>query len=91
MPETPEHHSTLANTRIYPIFFWHNNGKIMARPPNDLDTETITLSTTPHVNRYLRQVLKTGLYGKNPAEAAERLLTRALEDMLRDGRITRGK
>lgn len=61
----------------------------MARKPNDLDTETITLSTTPQVNQYLRRVLKTGLYGKNPAEAAERLLTRALEEMLRDGRLNR--
>lgn len=87
----PNHLQLFAIACVYPILFWHNNGKIMARPPNELETETITLSTTPHVNRYLRQVLKTGLYGKNPAEAAERLLTRALEDMLRDGRITRNK
>jgi len=59
----------------------------MARKPNDLETAPVTVSTTPQVIRYLRQLLKTGLYGKNTADAAERLLSRTLEDMLRTGRI----
>ena len=59
----------------------------MPRPRNDLKTEPLTLATTPQVVAYLKQLLKTGLYGKNPADAAERLLTRTLEQLLRAGRI----
>ena len=59
----------------------------MPRKPNDLKTEPLTLATTPQVVRYLRRLIKTGLYGKNAADAAERLLTRALEQMLRAGSI----
>ncbi len=59
----------------------------MPRKRNDLETVPITLSTTPQVVGYLKQLLKTGLYGKNAAEAAERLLSRTLEEMLRTGRI----
>lgn len=59
----------------------------MPRKRNDLETVPITLSTTPQVVGYLKQLLKSGLYGKNAADAAERLLTRALEEMLRSGRI----
>jgi hypothetical protein len=59
----------------------------MARKPNDIKTVPISLSTTPQVEGYLKQLLKTGLYGKNAADAAERLLTRTLEEMLRAGRI----
>jgi|HubBroStandDraft_3_1064219.scaffolds.fasta_scaffold34701_3 hypothetical protein len=61
----------------------------MARQRNTIRTETLTLSTTPHVRTYLRQLLATGLYGKNDAEAAERLLTRVLDDLLERGRLRR--
>jgi hypothetical protein len=63
----------------------------MPRRPNDLKTEELTLATTPQVVAYLRHLLKTGLYGKNPADAAERLLARTLEQLLDDGRIKRPK
>jgi len=59
----------------------------MPRKRNDLETVPVTLSTTPQVVGYLKRLLKTGLYGKNAAEAAERLLTRTLEEMLRVGKI----
>jgi hypothetical protein len=59
----------------------------MPRKPNDLKTEELRLSTTPQVVGYLKRLLRTGLYGKNPADAAERLLTRALEQLLAAGRI----
>ncbi len=59
----------------------------MSRKPNDLPTEELRLSTTPQVVGYLKRLLRTGLYGKNPADAAERLLTRALEEKLKEGRI----
>jgi hypothetical protein len=61
----------------------------MPRPRNSIRTEILTLSTTPQVRGYLRQLLTTGLYGKNDAEAAERLLTRALDELLERGRLRR--
>lgn len=43
--------------------------------------ELLTLSTSPQVRKYLAQLLRSGLYGKTEADAAERLLARALEDL----------
>jgi hypothetical protein len=63
----------------------------MARQRNRLTTRTLTLSTTPQVLGYLRELLETGLYGKNEAEAAERLLTRALDTYLGAKRLTMKK
>ena len=59
----------------------------MPRKPNDLKTEPLTIATTPQVVAYLKQLLRTGFYGKNPADAAERLLARTLEEMLKEGSI----
>jgi hypothetical protein len=59
----------------------------MARTPNAIETETLTLSTTPQVRRYLSQLLESGLYGKNEAEAAERLLVRAIEELAEKGQL----
>lgn len=63
----------------------------MPRKPNELETVPITLSTTPQVVGYLKQLLETGLYGKNTAEAAERLLTRTLQEMLGNKQLSRRK
>jgi len=41
----------------------------MPRKPNDLKTEPLTLSTTPHVVQCLKQLVRTGFYGKNGTEA----------------------
>jgi hypothetical protein len=59
----------------------------MPRKPNDLPTEELRLSTTPQVVSYLKHLLRTGFYGKNPADAAERLLARTLERMVEAGRL----
>jgi len=59
----------------------------MARKPNDIETVPLPLSTTPQVVGYLKQLLKTGLYGKNATEAAERVLSRTLERMVDAGRL----
>jgi hypothetical protein len=59
----------------------------MARTKNQLETELITISTTPPVRDYLEKLVPTGLYGKNVAEAAERLLAHALDQLLRDGTL----
>ena len=60
----------------------------MARKPNDLKTKTVTISTTPPVLKYLSILVSTGLYGKNPAEVAERLVAGSLDRLLKDGTLT---
>jgi hypothetical protein len=62
----------------------------MARRPNNRPTKTITVSTTPGVVEYLLRLVATDLYGKNPAEAAERLITRGIESLIKDGILKRG-
>jgi hypothetical protein len=62
----------------------HNYGKVMPRTPNSVKTITITVSTTPPVHGFLEQLVATGLFGKNPAEAAERLIARGIEQHLRE-------
>ena len=59
----------------------------MARPPNNIGTTTITISTTPRIKRCLEVLVNTGYYGKNPSEAAERLLARGLEALEDKGKI----
>ncbi len=61
----------------------------MARRPNNVETKVVTLSTTPHVKAYLAALVSTGLYGKNPADAAERLLARGIESLIREGILKR--
>lgn len=57
----------------------------MARKNNAISTTQITMSTTPPVKRMLEELVTSGLYGKSAAEAAERLVTRELERLLREG------
>jgi hypothetical protein len=59
----------------------------MGRPQNDLPTVATTIATTEMQRSYLAQLVKTGLYGKNPADAAERLVSAGLERLLKDGTI----
>jgi len=63
----------------------------MARKPNSVTTVTITISTTEGIQQYLEDLVSGGLFGKNPAEAAERLVARGLENLLRDGTLSRRK
>jgi len=59
----------------------------MPKSANTIDTVQITISTTRPVQGHLERLVLTGLYGKNPADAAERVLTRSIESMLKDGTI----
>lgn len=61
----------------------------MARSPNLLPTVTITLSTNPQIKEYLSELVPSGLYGNNEADAAERLLARAVEQLIREGSLKR--
>lgn len=57
----------------------------MPRKPNDLKTVPIQISTTPPVERYLKELVSTGFYGKNTAEAAERLVVVGVQNLVKDG------
>jgi len=60
----------------------------MPRKPNSIKTAPpITISTTPPVGKYLEELVSTGLYGKNPAEAAERLVASSIQGLLKDGTL----
>jgi len=57
----------------------------MAKPQNLVSTQQVTISTTPQVLAYLSQLVATGLYGKNLAEAAERIVVKSVESLLKEG------
>jgi len=59
----------------------------MPKPPNTIKSKKITVTTTLDVHAYLEQLVRGGLYGKNAAEAAERLISRGIEMLIRDGFI----
>lgn len=61
----------------------------MPKPRNPIQSEKIILTTTPYIRAYLVELVKGGLYGKNVSEAAERLLSRAIEALIKDGILSR--
>jgi hypothetical protein len=63
----------------------------MARRPNGVSTVTITISTTEGIEQYLDDLVAGGLFGKNRAEVAERLVARGVENLLREEKLTRRK
>jgi len=60
----------------------------MGRARNHVDTNQFTISTTPQVAELLKMLVQMGFYGKNPAEAAERVLAAELNRLLREGALT---
>lgn len=59
----------------------------MARKKNQVETVPVTISTTPPVVQYLEALVATGLYGKTTPEAAERLITQRIEQLIREGAL----
>ena len=59
----------------------------MAKDKNLLATATLTLSTNPIVEDRLERLVLTGAYGKNAAEAGERLLALTLHNLDKAGDI----
>jgi hypothetical protein len=57
----------------------------MPRKENSLPTSTTRISTNPVIRGYLEELVLTGLYGKNVAEAAERLITQELRRLIESG------
>jgi len=56
----------------------------MARDTNILDTVTIKISTNPTVEKYLDQLVRKGLHGKNTSEAAERLISQKINELIKN-------
>ena len=59
----------------------------MARKKNVAGTVAITVSTTAEVKQYLELLAAGGLYGKNPAEAANFLISESLRTLVKDGTL----
>jgi hypothetical protein len=59
----------------------------MPRDPNKIGTVTITISTTPPIKKHLEKLVASGFYGKNAAEAAERIIARGIEQLLADSKL----
>jgi hypothetical protein len=63
----------------------------MAGIKNIIATVQITISTTAIVKKHLLSLAATGLYGKNHAAAAERLIARGIEEAIKSGTIKTGQ
>ena len=61
----------------------------MAKGANLIGTVTITISTTAKIESYLERLVMTGEYGKNTAEAAERVIVYGLRGLAKDGELKR--
>lgn len=61
------------------------------RPRNHVPTETLTISTTPHVISELESLVETGHFGKNVAEAAERIIAGYLHEAVRQGALPKSR
>lgn len=61
----------------------------MARQKNSVETAQITISTTPMIRDYLEQLTAGGLYGKSPAEAAERLISERIKQLIKEEELNR--
>ena len=59
----------------------------MPRGRNHVPTETFTISTTPHVIAELEILVETGHFGKNVAEAAERIIAGYLHEAVKQGAL----
>lgn len=57
------------------------------RPKNSIGSEKITFSASDAVTHYLEDLVKVGLYGKTPPEVVNTLLTRQIEQLIKDGII----
>jgi hypothetical protein len=61
----------------------------MTRPHNALTARQLKYSGNRIVEQYLVELVKTGLYGRTPGEAAERLISQGIERLIKEGTLTR--
>lgn len=65
----------------------------MGRKENSLDSVEIRISTNPVLRAQLEELVKTGRYGKNVTEAAERIIAHEIGRLVDTGKLkdpTRG-
>ncbi len=63
----------------------------MGRRQNHLETIQVTLALTPGAHVYLGDLVATHLYGKNPTEAAARLVEKQIESLIEKGTLKKRK
>jgi len=61
----------------------------MGRDRNLVATKQLTISTTHQVVEHLGLLAKSGFWGKNAAEAAERILAEQISRLIQEGRFDR--
>ncbi len=49
----------------------------------------MTIAVTPHIKMYLEDLVRTGLYGCSPQEAARQLLSSSINALIKDNTIAR--
>jgi len=49
----------------------------------------MTIAVTPHIKIYLEDLVRTGLYGCSPQEAARQVLSSAINALIKDNTITK--
>lgn len=59
----------------------------MPRRSNTIETVQVTISTSAQVRDLLETLARTGLYGRNPAEAASQLIQDRLRTMITSGEL----
>ena len=59
----------------------------MSRPRHYHRTVPTTIATTSIQRAYLSTLVKSGLYGKNEADAAERLVAAGLQNLVKEGTL----
>jgi hypothetical protein len=61
----------------------------MSRSRNPLGAKQLRYSGNRVIAEYLEEMVKTGLYGRTPGEAAERLVSQGIERLIQQGTIRR--
>ena len=59
----------------------------MARPKQQQPSEKLVLSVSPQIRQYLDALVPVGLDGNSAPEVAANLMSRALEQLARDGLV----
>lgn len=59
------------------------------RPPHDVETVEFKISTTKRIQDDLRRLVQAGYFGKSYNEAAERLISERLRQLLGDDEFRR--
>jgi hypothetical protein len=62
---------------------------LQVRAKNRIPTQELTISTNPQVYEYLQDLVDSGTFGNSEAEAAERLVARGIEQLIKNGQLDR--